>query len=140
MRTLKKIVFILLIVFFTRCTPEIQQDQFAGTTWEMVSAEYIHPDTIFRNPTSEFQKAMTIYGQSHLIAVWQDTSFQESFFVTHEYSVEGDTLVLFPKMFWDPAIIGQTIKLKYQFNGDQLILDGALPDVNLIHEVWRRVD
>ena len=106
----------------------------------MVSAEYVNPDTVYRNPTSEFQRGITVYSKTHLVAVWQDTSLQESYFVTHEYKIVGDTLVLFPKMFWDPAIIGKTIKLKYQFIGDQLILDGALPDVNSIHEIWKRVN
>jgi len=140
MKYIQKILFILLIVIFTGCAPEMEQDPFAGTTWEMVSAKYVHPDTVFRNPTSEFQKGIAVFGKSHLNVIWQDTSLQESFFVSHEYKVVGDTLVFLPKLFAEPSLIGKTFWAKYEFIGDQLILDADIPDLSKAHEVWKRVD
>lgn len=142
MDSIKKILFILLIVFITNCTPKVkvQQDPFAGTTWEMVSAVYTHPDTVLRNPTSEFQNGVAIFGKSHLNVIWQDTSFQYSFFVTHKYEIVGDSLVFFPQLFAEPSLIGKIFKAKYEFDGDQLILDANIPDFSKAHEVWRRVD
>ena len=52
MNALKSILIIFLVILFIQCTQEVQQDPFAGTTWEMVSAEYVYPDTVWKNPTS----------------------------------------------------------------------------------------
>ena len=91
---------------------------------------------------------MAIWGKTHLLAIWQDTSKQESFFVAHNYTIEGDS-VIFKIIFWpDSRFIGRTFKYKYEIKENEYIVNGVIPAKKWGlekhdwkgREVWKRID
>jgi hypothetical protein len=148
---MKLLCIFLAFIFLLSCTssaPE-KRNPFEGTTWEWVSSEYTMGDSTDRGPKNENQKGLGIYGKTHALAIWQDTSNPENnFFVVHQYTIEGDTII-FKILFWpDPRFIGRTFKYKYEIKENEYLISGVLPAKKwglqehdwIGREVWKRID
>jgi hypothetical protein len=101
---------------------------------------------LYSFPTTKYDRAIAIWGKSHLVGIWQDSSRSEaSFFLGHNYDIEADS-ISFKIKYWlsDPNFIGKSFKAKYEIKGDQLIIEGFMAGAKEQHEkfreVWKRID
>ena len=82
-------LFLVFVFVFSSSTfAQEKKNAFEGT-WEWVSSEYTMGDSIDIGPKSKFHKGMAIYGKTHVLAIWQDTSKKDYFYVAHKYTIEG---------------------------------------------------
>ena len=135
------IVFISLF-----CCSSERENPLEGKTYELISAKYFENDSLVTFPATTHDKSIEIWGKSHVVAVWQDTSRnQSSFFAGHKYTIDADSITL-KVMYFFPGqnFIGKSFKAKYEIRGDQLIFEGLMPGMNEQHEkyreVWGRID
>jgi hypothetical protein len=147
---MKCLSLILVFVLLLSCTTSAQEKKnaFEGT-WEWVSSEYTMGDSTDIGPKSKFHKGMAIYGKTHILAIWHDTSKKDYFYVAHKYTIEGDSII-FKIIFWpdDSRYIGRTFKYKYEIKENELIINGVVPEKKwglrkhdaIGREVWKKID
>ena len=144
---------IILLVFLLGCKAKMDMEieksnPLEGTTWEMVSAKYTWGDSTLICPMSEFHQGLEIWGKTHVVGVWQDTSGLDSAFVGHMYTIKDDTVIFKIKFHYISKFVGHSFKLKYEFKEDQLIFSGIFPEKKWklgtndmeLYEVWKKID
>jgi hypothetical protein len=121
---MKYLSTILLFIFLIGCTTTVQEKEnpLEGTTWERTSGKWSREDTTFTFPNSPYDQCILIYGKTHFANVIQDTSRKVLSSVLATYSVDGDNLTYTFEMCRSYEDIGKSINMKFQIEGDQLIL------------------
>ena len=126
------LVFLSIIFIASSCQQKDSSENknlLEGKTYKLVSAKYFENNSSVTFPATEHDISMAIYGRSHVIAVWQDTSRENSsYFITHKYEIQEDSLLFDIKFYYpDKSFVGKSFKAKFEINGDQLIVEGFDP-------------
>ncbi|HUU29603.1 MAG TPA: lipocalin-like domain-containing protein [archaeon] len=147
-----QILLLISVCALFACTAGEKKNEIEGV-WELVSAKYTTPDTTFERTQADWT-AIKIITSSHFATVGQkpdrpkfggeitDSDYINAYNTFSAnggtYTLEGDTYTEHLRFFSNPNRVNESASIKYQFDGDQLILSTEAGDV-IWREVWSRV-